>query len=265
MTLPTAPDIQNHIDICCNRYLSAVVPLFKIHPNNDPYHSGTAFGLDINSHKFIVTAKHVLARDEQNESDSDNQIFLAVNGVLRQMEKFNPISIALPGEPPLDVLLIEPAEFSVEDVFTLCLNEGDAFCENLPNEAYLSAIGFPSSKNKKRWEADSVTQAPYGYFGKASEREKLKKEKSFSEASIGLEIQLKKVFRDGLKGVKAPDPSGISGGPIFYVHDFSNPLEKINPRLYGLVTNKSPDGKRIMGVHIRHIIRAAKQYLHGNG
>ena len=81
-------NISASISSSPNQYHGYMVPIFKILCDGTPYHAGTAFGIKHKGTRYMVTAAHVLEKDEGNTCDSTDEIFVPVNGSLMQVKHF---------------------------------------------------------------------------------------------------------------------------------------------------------------------------------
>ena len=251
--------VLEHINTCFNAQKKYFIPLFKINCKEEPYHAGTAFGLAYQEKKYLITASHVLDKDENNECDSDNELFCFYKGDLIQVKSFNIINVSVIEEnikQVIDVAIIEPKGMSLDDLFGEFFSEKDIDLSELTTNKYIAACGFPSSKNKIRWNSNTLTHISYAYCGKSSPTETSNKAGYLSPVYFCFDILLKKIFTSEQSEIKAPKPHGISGGPVFVIHDFSNPLKLLKPKLRGIVIENSQDFQCIACVNIKVVINA---------
>lgn len=222
-----------------NQFRGYFVPVFKLSCDQTPYHAGTAFGIEHNGKRYMVTAAHVLQRDESNPCDSRNEIFVAINGCLTQLLEFEKIiihtSVQSQRAPiPVDLVLIAPRECDLSMVFTGFFKKEHWYKSRLHNGLYVAACGYPATKNKAKKSVRTLSMLPYGYFGRISHASKCRKAGFNNRTHFSFDILLKKTFTGRQREVKAPKPHGISGGPVLVVHDFGQP-NLMTPKLRGVV------------------------------
>lgn len=219
------------------------MPVFKLSCDQTPYHAGTAFGIEHNSKRYMVTAAHVLERDECNPCDSKDEIFVAVNGSLTQLRQFERITIHTAVQSQrapvlVDLVLIAPREFDLSMVFTNFFKKEHWYKSRLHNGLYVAACGYPSTKNRTKKSVRTLRMRPYGYFGRISDASKCRKSGFDNRTHFCFDILLKKTFTKSQREVKAPKPHGISGGPVLVVHDFGR-AKLMSPKLRGVVIENS--------------------------
>lgn len=243
-----------------NRYRGYFVPVFKISCDGTPYHAGTAFGIEHNGKRYMVTAAHVLGQDKNNHCDSENELFVFVNGSLTQLQQFTQKTIHTPHQlqrtsAPLDLVLITPTKFNLSDVFTNFFTKEHWYKSRLNEGLYVAACGFPATKNRCNKSVRSLSMRPYGYFGRVSHASKSKKSGFDNRTHFCFDMLLKKTYTSLQKEVKAPKPHGISGGPVFVVHDFNRGnLNLMKPKLRGLVIENSSKQQCIVCVDLFAIL-----------
>lgn len=256
-----AAAVLAHLDTCCNAYKGYFVPLFKVNCRGEPYHAGTGFGLQFCGTKYLITARHVLDKDQDNECDAVNQIFCISNGALKQIDRFNTIEVVTSDfrkgqREKVDIVVMEPLSFSLDTVFEGFFTKNDIDLSILSTDKYVAACGFPSSKNKLRSNTNVLTQILYGYCGKSSSEEKCEKAGFESPVYSCFDILLKKIFTATKKEIKAPKPHGISGGPVLVTYDFSAPETLLKPMLCGVVIENVPHLQCIAYARIELVLEA---------
>jgi hypothetical protein len=230
------------------------VPVFKTLPDETPYHYGTAFGLEVGSKRFLVTAAHVLAKDPNNASDEAGVGLVFCHGKLVNLSPFLQRLVRLAGEAStIDLVVLEPKNIDLGCVFCGFFKLVDLFPIALRPNHYLAACGFPESKNRRASWAETLAQRPYAYFGLASEDSK-RVALGLNESHFCMDFDLRWNFRNGFGGFKAPSPHGISGGPVLVVYDFGNPLTPYEPRLIGVGIETKPKSKCFVCVDVRPLV-----------
>jgi hypothetical protein len=239
-----------------NQFRNYYVPVFKQRCDGTPYHAGTAFGFEHDGKRRLLTALHVLDKDEDNPCDKQDEIYLCVSGVLQGIGRFNKQVLYEPGvrSPALDVALIEPLDFSLSQVFSRFFTVRDFYFPRLHEQLYVAACGFPTGSNRTSWRDQPLKNRPYGYFGKVSPRGKMRRAGFSARCHFGIEILVKKTFTSRLREVKAPKAHGISGGPVLVVHDFRKPRWRPRPLLRGLVIETAPAQRCFICIDLLNIL-----------
>lgn len=250
---------KQHIEAVSRFAKGRFQPLLKVSCSEKPYFSGTCFCLVLNGHEYLVTASHVLDKDENNPCDSDNQIFCLANGELKQIEHFEKkkIKVKTPNaSATIDLAILSSCSIPIGHIFNAGFTETEFFSGPLDTNSYLTAIGFPGTKNKPKHDSNELTNRPYGYFGRSSPSEKLKKLGFDPAVYFGIEINIKKAYSDAGKKVRVAKPHGISGGPVFRVYDFNNPRDLFEPELVGVVVQMPKNSQCLVGINITCIAHA---------
>lgn len=238
------------------RFSGWYVPVFKTNPDDSPYHYGTAFGLDIDGALYLVTAAHVLGSDVNNPSDEPGVGLVFCAGRLVNLSPFDQFSIRLLQDGELvDIVAVQPRNLNLRDVFTGFFKREDIYLSDLGPNLYIAACGFPETKNRRASWAQKLAQRPYAYFGRVSEDSK-RVALGFNAVHFCVDFNVRWTFKNGFGGFKAPDPHGISGGPVFVVHDFNSPFSTAMPLLVGVgIESRQPMGCFVC-VNVQYLIQA---------
>lgn len=186
---------------------------------------------------------HVLDKDQANESDEDNVIYAFSNGQLTQLDRIRTGVLPLPDGNPLDLYVfvpdsIDPKSIVPEPIPLAAISTSD------PKESYyLAACGFPNTRN--RIKGKELSNRPYGYFGKTAPDHATTSNGYDPRFHFSIDINLKKSFRGELKEIIAPNPQGISGGPVFLVHDFEK-NHAIDCMFSGIVIARGKNSKSLI-------------------
>ncbi|WP_295550940.1 hypothetical protein [uncultured Stenotrophomonas sp.] len=253
-----AARIFDHIDKACNVDKRALTPLFKVGCDEVPYHAGTAFGIELSGVKYLVTAAHVFDKDESNDCDSKNEIFCFSEGKLKQIARFDLLHARKNGGL-VDMAVVTPRDVEIESIFEEFFAESDFELGDVRTDQYVAACGFPATKNKVRWGTTQLTQAPYAYCGRASAPSVCVRAGFDAATHFCFDIFLKKTFTARQKEIRAPDPHGISGGPVFVIHDFSDAATLMKPKLRGIVVEQKPYDRVVACVKIEVVVEAIRQ------
>lgn len=221
-------------------------PNLRIDCKDRPYHAGTITVMDIQGTRLMVTARHVLDRDQGNECDiGENQLRAAgIDGPV-ELHPFQLSILTTSDGKTLDLAILKAnaldvKALAVEPISVSLVHQGE-----LHDRLYLAACGFPSSKNSEwNWK---VTCRPYSYHGLVASDSAVEKAGYDPRYYFAIEIDLKRVYRGKEKMVRAPDPSGISGGPVFVVHDFKDQTTHL-PAFAGIVVARDSEKKHLICV-----------------
>lgn len=254
----TQESLEVASSVSISKYAGAIKPLFKIDCNDVPYHFGTCFGVCIGKSEYLITAKHVLSKDDENSCDSDGEIHAFSNNSLHPIASDDCITISNEQGVELDVYIIECNNDVLRNVFDSYIPESALFAGVVNKNDYWSAVGYPVTKNKRIWKTDELTQKPYAYNGYPIHWNQIDSIK-YGHQAIGLSINLKKIYTSKQTEIKAPSPNRISGGPIFLVNNIKNLSETFEAKLIGLVTDKLPAGDGLIGISLISIIDAIKR------
>jgi hypothetical protein len=231
--------------------------------DEQPYPAGTGFGFEFAGEKYLITARHVLAKDERNNCDSDGKLFVFASGKLTKLDYLS-LDFDMPDGSQrlssLDVSILLVRTALADAIGAKFFTESDIDGGAPAMHKYYAAVGFPKTKNGPRYGETVLKNRPYMYAGKASQDRTCYSVGLSPDMYLCFDILLKKTYTRTQKQVKAPKPHGISGGPIFYIHDFSCPFQCLRPTLYGIVTGYKVDGKCMVGPRIAPIIEGLRAH-----
>lgn len=245
---------SEQISINAAKFSRSYVACFKADCEGRPYHAGTLTGIDLGHQTVLVTAKHVLEKDNANPYDEDNVLYAFVDGKIDQLNRLQTAILPLPNGKLLDISVFVPETHDPSQVVSSPIPLSAVMASPPTSTQYLAACGFPETKNRRKGK--EMSNRPYGYFGKSKDiaaRYHCDYDPGFHFA---IEINLKKTYRGNLKEVIAPCPQGISGGPIFVTYDFA-PNTQIECMLAGIVIARDPESKHLIGVHAGVIVDIA--------
>lgn len=245
--------LDAQISARASRFKGAFVPVFKADCDDRPYHAGTMTAVALPGLPTLVTARHVLDRDENNECDEENQLFLFSGGKITPFGRFQTGRLPIPGGI-LDLAVILTGDTATLGAFVEPIPAASVRHDRLTEGMYLAACGFPGTKN--RVKGKQISNRPYGYFGKLAADHVPEEDGYDPTYHFALEIDLKRVYRAGEKKVKAPDPDGISGGPVFLVHDFKV-AAAVEPMLAGIVIARTKNRKHLICIRAEYVLHIA--------
>ena len=236
------------------KFSKSYVAAFKVDPQGRPYHAGTITGIDLGHQMILVSARHVFEKDQGNESDEDDVIYVFHHGKLVLLDRSIAGALPLPDGSLLDLYVFVPESFDPAGIVPEPIPLSAVSFDGLKETQYLAACGFPQSRNKIRGK--ELTNRPYGYFGKVASAQATAANGYDPVFHFGIEINLKKTYRGGLKMGIAANPQGISGGPVFLVHDFEAD-KVIDCKLSGIVIARSWNSKSLICIHSSIIVEMA--------
>jgi hypothetical protein len=256
----SAKEVTRHIDKACREHWRYIAPVFKEAQDGEPKHAGTIFGLNIHGRKILITASHVLEKDERSPSDVKDKIFLAKNGVIEDSLEFKRWNLKLAegssvGGEYLDLVALEPIGVEIESLVDGCFTYPKILSRHPKESDYVAALGFPESKNKIKWGTTIATQVGRSFFGKVSQAG-ICEGLGFPESMhFAYGFDSKKAYLANGQKTNPPKPVGISGGPVVLAHDLDNPFEKIEPKLCGIAIERRREEKCIICVKIGPVVR----------
>jgi hypothetical protein len=253
--LSEAKRISESIEKSPDKFRNYYVPVFKQRCDGTPYHSGTAFGFEHHGRRRLLTALHVLDKDQENACDTQDELYLFVGGILQSIGRFNKEVVYEHGLPKraFDLVMIEPLDFSLSQVLLHFFTVDDLYLRRLHPDLYVAACGFPSGKNRASWRNKPLKNRPYGYIGRVSPSWKTRLAGFSTHSHFGIDIFLKKTFTRTRREISAPKPHGISGGPVLVLHDFRKPRSRPRPLLRGLVIEKGHAQRCIICIDLRKL------------
>lgn len=239
-------NVKQAISSNAAKFAGSYVACFKADCDGRPYHAGTLTGIDLGHQTVLVTAKHVFDKDETNSCDEKNVLYAFANGEIAQLDRFRTGYLPLPSGQLLDIAVFVPETHDPREIVSNPIPLAALKREPLSPTHYVAACGFPETKNRRK--GNELSNRPYGYFGKALKLTPRHQKRYDPAFHFAIEINLKKTYRDQLKEVVAPCPQGISGGPIFLVHDFAG-ASTVECMLTGIVIARDSESKHLIGVH----------------
>jgi hypothetical protein len=262
--------VMKHLAECCSDYYKYMTPVFKADSRGVPYHAGTCFGLEVRGRHFLLTASHVLDKDERNPEDSENQIFVAVNGTIQNSLKFRRWNLHIREDNDIegetvDLVVLEPIDLDAGAIVGDFFPRASIFRPPLTERYYVAALGFPETANEIQWGTNTVSNVPMSFCGFVSPTKKCLGLGFPEQSHFCFEFNFKKGYRAEGSRVNPTNPEGISGGPVLVIHDFDSPHEKQVPQLCGVTIEKRKKEKSIVCVRIDQVIRELEGFPRNSG
>jgi hypothetical protein len=224
-----------------------VVPLY-VDADGTPCHIGTGFFLALPGGCLLVSAAHVLdeGRDRGMYFYSSPNTKRLVFGRLTMSRHDGPrtndmvdlgaVLLEGPALPPYPGIEKHPLPLS-------CIEAG----LRPSSSARYGLVGFPASRTRVRHAPAEVRVEGHAYHAESAPSATYHDVGLSTESHICLMFDRKKSYGLDGKGRSFPMPHGISGSPIFLLHD----LEEMQPSgkflLAGVVTAWDPKRKLLIG------------------
>lgn len=219
-----------------------VLPVYQDDGQGVPTAFGTALVAEQRGTTFLVSAKHVLrppkgSGDLYVYSNPDQKRFLGGKLAVTNSDSVDVGVLRLEGEglPPYPEVGCIPLPSS----------------QMVPNAGrvqgrYFFAVGYPATKSKANKQSKTLAAQPYGNFGPALSAERMTNLELDPDVHFGISFHKKRVFGMSGKVESSPDPNGMSGSPVFLIHDEGAPVQ-------------ASDGYKAAGILIEY--RAKDQLL----
>lgn len=213
-----------------------VVPLFTDGPRGRPKPQGTGFLVSSGSNSFLVSAAHVLDNHQKlffyvkpktkRWLLGESRLTKVPEGSTRNSDRLDVGVVKLegPGLPPYP------------HVNKCALPISALLASALPRERkmYL-VVGFPGTKRQPHLVHKNVPSEPFGFLGASAPAQKYAKIGVAPDRHIVISFGRKKgVGRDG-KRRTAPDPTEMSGSPVWLLHAEIGTSEQSNAPVVGIL------------------------------
>ena len=211
---------------------------------------GSGFLLESGRSKYLVTAAHVL--DEQEGADS-SLYFPISNGEFFMVEGNAYKSPKVDGRRDLDkidlavIKLKQKCNEKLEDENFISVDQINLDFSSC-DHAICIAMGYPATQNKRvNKKRNKVKRTPYSYTAETLRGEPFYRTKG--DPYSNLLIKFKKKHSQNTQGtdVTAPDPHGMSGGPLWHFDP------KGNPKLIGVLIEFHKNEGAMMSTRIAFV------------
>jgi hypothetical protein len=235
-----------------------MIPLFKYDDDGIPFVNGTGTLLEYNGKKFIATAFHVLKKKSDISRDSDGDIYILSDtmGMVR-ISAWGPNFIPPNDfEKKIDVATINLGERLVSLFPADSFYQVKGYLDELDHLSIgVCVMGFPATAHKYDRVRRKFQNTPHLYTGGLKTDEEIEKIGYKNKANVGIHFNVKKTMSRGQKDIRATDPNGISGGPMWIIFDSKNKgLDAVTPVLIGIATTYSSYHKTIIGTHVNVLL-----------
>ena len=265
--IETTPDaFQRALDelsaAAAAKFGAAVLPIYGDTPRQTPDHIGTAFALDWNGQKLLLTAAHVI----DHNAFSSLYVGAAFDGApvkLLEME-------FLRGDDPYDFAIGRIPSQTLEALDGISFISQSDICNasHEPPGTTYTVIGYPNSRNKKTHATRRRVRAEQvRYSNIAGTDHPLCQERNLSPATHLFINYDPKHSRDAQgQRVNSIQPKGMSGGPVFNIGVLAHPSvlsgqRRPDPCLAGLAIEYHKDHRTMIATRVQPILNAVSQRL----
>ncbi len=256
-------------EVLAVKYLKSVRPIYGSNINHNPIHIGSCIFIEINQHKILLTAAHIIDKNEITT------LYVSGKEKLVKLDGACEISTKVEGsrkKDKFDFAIIILTKQMIESLGNIeFLNKSDLYLKKEPAQKGLfMALGYPNSKNKKPNNIEkTVTLNPFVYSSKLIQNESLFKEiDTFSDTHYLLDF-CHKHSKDSTGNItNSIAPKGISGGGLFHIDCLSSlktylPDSKCSGKLIGLLIEHKKNHKVLLATNILSILNSNKLLKNG--
>ena len=193
---------------------TASVPLYEgKSANYTPEGTGTGFVVQVGPYKKLITARHVTDRL------TDKRFYVPHNGQLRpfncHIHRFGQADTD-PSQDPLDISVIDLDEQQADQLrqFHFFGLEDFEHQHGLSANCHYAFVGYPSSKNDGNFKTTELSAHLFRYCGVSTTIANHTLLNRQPETHVCIDFSKKSIDTDG-KRFTAPNPYGISGGPVW--------------------------------------------------
>lgn len=223
---------KQRIDLSISEKMSfsvkKLIPLYKLQNDLKTLeHIGTGFIYKANqSETYLFTCGHVA--DNRFTDETPNELWIFFNGELRQINNDVELTISKSSQKLRKDDNIDVAIYKFKDSSIKCGIEAEyeSFDPGFitgqsinSGDMLFASLGYPQSRNKVEFRASKLKNRPYSYLGKGLQIDEYEKYGLNSNIHIAYRIDIKRCKDEDGNKITAPDPSGISGGPIVLLHN----------------------------------------------
>lgn len=248
-------EIRKIVDDAINIMSSYVIPIYTTQ-HNKPKQFGSGFFVHSQGQYFLLSAAHVLKESIKNELfiyiEPKKQMKLVGNVRINNDEKNIDVGVIrltkglMPPYPTIKKAPIEIKELKPR---------------LLPRAGKLLAIiGYPASKSKNNPIDRSTAVAAYGYYENSIEDNSYARFKLNPEMHLAMKLDLKKGINSNGELQNFPKPSGMSGSPIWLLHDHNNDEEHRIFPIVGIGIEYRNKEKILVGTDIHYGIELIESF-----
>ena len=256
-------ELKERVDQLSPRYLLSVRPIYGSTSSGRPDHIGSAVLFKVDSHHFLITAAHVIDwKKEATLYVGGEKEFIELRGDCystvhesgdREKDKYDFAILKLNFNIVSkfgDIRFITPNQTNPNDF----IKRG---------RVYL-ALGYPNTKNRKfDNNLKKTTSNPLIYSSVITDNQNLYYELGVQQYTHALlKFDKKRVKDESGQIVISPNPTGASGGGLFYIGDFADPDTyapgPVEGKLVGILIEWHSSKKVIMAVRVSTIIETIR-------
>lgn len=219
-----------------------VVPFYVPDVRGNPQLLGSAVPIQISDQFFLASAAHVLDENDIARMGLDaSTLYLPLDSHLEALPSVQAFKTSLPPsgrreDDLADVAILSlPASIATRLAPRRFLRPRDfAMRDHLEPASDYIFSGFPAAQSKPIYGTTRVKPQCLAYFGRSAPPSDAKDPRIKAHLHVLARFDRQRVRDSDGRTTAAPDPSGMSGGPVW-----------VNPR-------SADDGFRIVGIGIEH-------------
>jgi len=236
--------------------LKHISAIYRVNSISQPEQSGTGILLHIGDRHFLLTAAHVL------DDTEDYDLFIPSNrsGALIPLEGDSFKSVAPGGnreDDLIDIAVVSLKPQTVDEIGSdsfLSISMVDVDDIGEQGATYI-AMGYPGKKNAKaNWGKRKYKRIPISYTANILPEEKLSGMGLRRASHLLISFKKRHSRNDAGRDITAPDPDGMSGGPLWRLNTYSD--EKPSSRLVGILIKWCTEVGGILTVRLPILLTA---------
>jgi hypothetical protein len=213
-----------------------VIPIFSDDSNGKPQHRGTGLLVSSGGSSFLISAAHVFDCDRPLFFHVDSETKRWLSGELRLTKKPDGKSR---GSDRLDVGVLKlrsPSLPPYPDVDKYALPISDLKASALPrgSKVYL-VLGFPASRSQPHLVRRDVTSVPHGFWNTSSQTQRYTEIGISPDSHIVIDFERTKGRGPNGEVRTFPKPAGMSGSPVWLLHDEIGPNDPTRTLVVGIL------------------------------
>jgi hypothetical protein len=248
-------EIRKIVDDSINIMSNYVIPIYTTQKNK-PKQIGSGFFVHAQGQYYLLSAAHVLKETLKNELfiyiEPKKQMRLVGNVRVNNDEKNIDVGVIKLTQglmPPYPTIMKTPIDIK------------ELKPRLLPRDGKLLAIvGFPGSKSKLNPINKTVSVTAYGYYENSIEDESYVQFNLCPETHIAMKLNLKEGINNHGKPIVFPKPSGMSGSPIWLLHDYNTDEEHRIFPIVGIGIEYRKKDKILVGTDIHYGIELIESF-----
>lgn len=261
--------VRERMNECTNagaqQFISSIRPIYGSSENGNPIHIGTCLLMEIENHKYLLTAAHVI---DENEYSS-----LYVGGKSEVILIEGDFHCTMRPEDGrdndhYDFAWLQLSDQLIEKIGNACFAQETqlSYYNGQPEGRLYLALGYPNTKNKKiNTPKKSIKPYYMKHASTVNQNEVLRRKLGVSgKDHLFLEYNSKHSKDEEGKIVNSIVPRGISGGALIDMGNIANPDSYIpnapcSGQIAGMLIENHKDCKAMSAVKIGVIVEQIKK------